>query len=59
MANFKKLLIEPLRKANPVTVLVLGMIFKTGNAKNALMNYIPFFCTVAGIMVAALVSCPL
>lgn len=25
MANFKKLLIEPLRKANPVTVLVLGI----------------------------------
>ncbi|MBO5077876.1 MAG: MFS transporter [Clostridia bacterium] len=38
-----------------ITVLVLGMIFKTGNAKNALMNYIPFFCTVAGIMVIALV----
>ena len=38
-----------------ITVLVLGMIFKTGNAKNALMNYIPFFCTVAGIMVLALV----
>ena len=38
-----------------ITVLVLGMIFKTGNAKNALMNYIPFFCTVAGIMIVALV----
>lgn len=38
-----------------ISVLVLGMIFKTGNAKNALMNYIPFFCTVAGIMIAALV----
>ena len=38
-----------------ITVLVLGMIFKTGNAKNALMNYIPFFCTVAGIMIIALV----
>ena len=38
-----------------ITVLVLGMIFKTGNAKNALMNYIPFFCTVAAIMVVALV----
>ena len=25
MSNFKKLLIEPLRKANPVTVLVLGI----------------------------------
>ena len=38
-----------------ITVLVLGMIFKTGNAKNALMNYIPFFCTVAGIMIISLV----
>ncbi|MBO7406559.1 MAG: MFS transporter, partial [Clostridia bacterium] len=38
-----------------ITVLVLGMIFKTGNAKNALMNYIPFFCTIAAIMVVALV----
>ena len=25
MANFKKLVIEPLRKTNPVTVLVLGI----------------------------------
>ena len=38
-----------------ITVLVMGMIFKTGNAKNALMNYIPFFCTVAGIMIISLV----
>lgn len=38
-----------------VTVLVLGMIFGTGNAKNTLMNYIPFFCVCAGIMLAALV----
>lgn len=39
-----------------VTVLVLGMVFGTGNAKNALMNYIPFFCVCAGIMVAALIA---
>jgi Na+/melibiose symporter-like transporter len=38
-----------------ITVLVMGMIFKTGNAKNALMSYIPFFCTVAGIMIISLV----
>jgi MFS family permease len=38
-----------------ITVLVLGMIFKTSNAKNALMNYIPFFATVAGIMIIALI----
>jgi len=37
-----------------ISVLVLGMIFKTGNAANALMSYIPFFCTVAGIMLIAL-----
>jgi MFS family permease len=36
-------------------VLVLGMLFKTGNVRNALMSYIPFFCTVAGIMLIALV----
>ena len=38
-----------------ITVLVLGMIFKTGNAKNVLMNYIPFFCFISGIMILALV----
>ncbi|MBO7659508.1 MAG: MFS transporter [Clostridia bacterium] len=38
-----------------ITVLVLGMIFKTSSAKNALMNYIPFFATVAGIMIIALI----
>ncbi len=38
-----------------ITVLVLGMIFKTGNAKNALMNYIPFFCFISGIMILALI----
>ncbi len=38
-----------------ILVLVLGMLFKTGNVRNALMSYIPFFCTVAGIMLIALV----
>ena len=38
-----------------ILVLVLGMLFKTGNVRNALMSYIPFFCTVAGIMIIALV----
>ena len=37
-----------------ITVLILGIIFGTGNYKNALMNYIPFFSVVAVIMLAAL-----
>lgn len=38
-----------------ITVLVLGMIFKTGDAKNALMSYLPFFVTVAVLMLVGLV----
>ena len=35
-------------------VIILGVIFGTGKPENALMNYFPFFLTVAGIMLAAL-----
>ena len=38
-----------------ILVLVLGIIFKTGNAANAMMNYIPFFITCAALMIAALI----
>ncbi len=38
-----------------ITVLVLGMIFKTGDAKHALMSYLPFFVTVAVLMLVGLV----
>jgi len=37
-----------------ISVLILGIIFGTGNYKNALMSYIPFFSVVAVIMLAAL-----
>lgn len=36
-------------------VIILGVIFGTGKPENALMNYFPFFLTVAGIMLVALV----
>ncbi|MBQ3869944.1 MAG: MFS transporter [Clostridia bacterium] len=38
-----------------ILVLVLGMIFKTGSANNALMNYIPFFVTISVLMIVSLV----
>ena len=58
--------VKPLRsKANAIInlmgtfggiiVLVLGMVFGTGETVNALMNYIPFLAVVAGIMLVALV----
>lgn len=57
--------VKPLRsKANAIinlmgsfggiTVLVLGMIFKTGDAKNALMNYTVYFAVCAGVMLLSL-----
>ncbi|MBQ9801934.1 MAG: MFS transporter [Clostridia bacterium] len=57
--------IKPLRsKANAVInlmgtaggilVLLLGTVFGTGKAKNALMNYTVFFAIVAGIMMVGL-----
>ena len=59
--------IKPLRsKANAVinlmgaaggiVVLVLGIVFSTGAAKNAMMNYITFFGIVGGVMIACLVT---
>ncbi len=38
-----------------IIVLVLGMVFGTGKPVNALMNYMPFFALVGGIMLVALV----
>ncbi len=40
--------------AGGILVLVLGMIFGTGQVKNQLMNYTPFVLTVCGIMAIAL-----
>ena len=37
-----------------ILVLGLGIVFATGAAKNALMNYTPFFSIVAGIMLVSL-----
>ena len=40
--------------AGGIIVLILGMVFGTGNRENALMNYTAFFCVIAGIMLLAL-----
>lgn len=40
--------------AGGVLVLVLGMVFKTGSAANALMPYTLYFCVIAAIMLLAL-----
>ena len=37
-----------------ITVLVLGMIFKTGSAKNIYMSYTPFFIVVSLLMLLSL-----
>lgn len=42
--------------AGGVIVLVLGMIFGTGSAKNGLMNYTVFFGIVAALMIGALIA---
>ena len=58
--------IKPLRsKANAIInlmgyiggifVMVLGMIFATGDEKNYMMSYTGYFCAVAGLMVVALI----
>jgi len=58
--------IKPLRsKANAVinlmgtaggiVILVLGMVFKTGSVKNAMMSYRAFFFVVGGLMLGALI----
>ena len=41
--------------AGGVIVLVLGMIFGTGSAKNGLMSYIVFFGIIAALMIASLI----
>lgn len=57
--------IKPLRsKANAVinmmgaaggiVVLLLGMVFKTGAARNAVMSYLGFFGAIAAVMITAL-----
>lgn len=40
--------------AGGILVLVAGIVFGTGKAKNALMGYIPFFIVVATLMLVAL-----
>ncbi|MBR7149400.1 MAG: MFS transporter [Oscillospiraceae bacterium] len=41
--------------AGAVIVLVLGMVFGTGSAENALMNYVVFFALVAALMIGSLI----
>jgi len=41
--------------AGGIIVLVLGMVFATGSARNALMSYTVFIAVVAALMIAALV----
>ena len=40
--------------AGGILVLVLGIVFGTGSAKNALMSYTAFLAVVAGLMITAL-----
>ena len=58
--------VKPLRsKANAIinlmgyiggiVVLVLGMVFATGSAKNAMMSYVGYFSAVAVLMIVALI----
>jgi MFS family permease len=42
--------------AGGIVVLVLGIVFATGSAKNALMNYFTFFAIVGGVMLACLTT---
>ena len=42
--------------AGGVLVLVLGMIFGTGSAKNGLMSYVVFFSVIAALMIASLIA---
>ena len=41
--------------AGGVLVLVLGMVFGTGNAKNGLMSYVVFFSIIAALMIVSLI----
>lgn len=47
--------INLLGSAGGVIVLVLGMVFGTGSAKNGLMSYIVFFSIVAALMIVSLI----
>ncbi len=47
--------INLLGSAGGVIVLVLGMVFGTGNAKNGLMSYVVFFSTVSALMIVSLI----
>ena len=40
--------------AGGILVLILGMVFSTGAAKNSMMGYVVFFSIVAGVMLASL-----
>ena len=42
--------------AGGILVLVMGIVFATGAAKNAMMSYIGFFGIVAGVMIASLIA---
>lgn len=41
--------------AGGVIVLVLGMVFGTGQAKNGLMSYVVFFSIIAALMIVSLI----
>lgn len=41
--------------AGGIIVLVLGILFGTGNAKNSLMSYVVFFSVIAALMIVSLV----
>lgn len=47
-------IINLMGSAGGVIVLVLGMIFGTGNAKNGLMSYVVFFSIIAALMIISL-----
>ena len=47
-------IINLMGSAGGITVLILGMVFGTGKAKNALMSYTPFFICISCIMVISL-----
>lgn len=47
-------IINLMGSAGGILVLVLGMVFATGNVKNSLMPYTAYFSVIAGIMLLAL-----
>ena len=48
--------INLLGSAGGVIVLVLGMVFGTGSAKNGLMSYMVFFGVIGALMIVALIA---